>query len=54
MEGFRQITEVVLYNEYGCELDRKELVNNNYNEIVSSWVIYPGDRIEVIERETEV
>ena len=55
MNGFRNITEVVLFNDCGCELDRKELTEDtSYDEIVSGWVIYPGDRIEIVERETEV
>lgn len=53
MSEFRHITEVVLYNECGCELDRREIINDNYHEIISSWVLYPNDRIEIVERETE-
>ena len=55
MEDFRTITEVVLFNECGCELDRKELTEDtSYDEIIRGWIIYPGDRIEIVERETEV
>ena len=55
MAKFSNIKEVVLYNEVGCELDRKEFkTEEEMNDIISSWTIYPGDKIEIKERESEI
>ena len=55
MAKFKNIKEVILYNEAGCELDRQEFSSEDeMDEIIKSWIIYPGDRIEVKERESEI
>lgn len=55
MSGFKKIKEVVLFNEYGCEIAREPFENESQmNAIIKSWVVYTGDKIEVIERETEI
>ena len=41
-------TDVVLFNSCGCEIARETIENGqDYNQIVSDWVIYPDDRIEL-------
>ena len=55
MSDFKKIKEVVLFNEYGCEIARAPFeTEEEMDAIIKSWVVYVGDKIEVIERESEV
>lgn len=54
--GFKKIRELVLFNVYGCEIDRKPYNTEEDYETAMRWwgmTLTAGDRIEIIERESE-
>ena len=47
--GFKMM-DVVLYNDLGIEIARESITDNrSEQDIIDSWTIYAGDRIEVVE-----
>lgn len=43
-------TDVILFNDCGCEIARESVTScRTVDDIVASWILYPGDRIEVEE-----
>ena len=43
------VNDVVLYNEYGMEIARETITENrSYEDIVGSFTLYAGDRIEIV------
>ena len=43
-------TDVVLFNNCGCEIARETITAERTEDaIISSWTIYPGDKIEIVE-----
>ena len=48
-------TDVVLFNDFGCEIARETITaDRNEDMIISSWEIYPGDKIELIDTWHEI
>lgn len=44
------MTDVVLINDLGIEIARETITaDRSESDIISSWTIYAGDRIEVVE-----
>lgn len=44
--------EVVLFNDCGCEIARETITQErSYRDIINSWIIYSGDKIEIQETE---
>ena len=40
--------DVILFNDCGCEIARETATNEKQiDEIISSWTIYAGDKIEI-------
>lgn len=47
--------DVVLINDIGCEIARETITaDRSEEEVISSWNIYPGDRIEIVETWHEI
>ena len=42
--------DVVLFNDCGCEIAREAITSNRTeSDIINSWIICPGDHIEVVD-----
>ena len=42
--------DVVLFNDCGCEIARETITQErSYLDIINSWIVYPGDKIEIQE-----
>jgi len=47
--------DVVLYNDLGIEIARESITaNRSEQDIIDSWTIYAGDKIEVVETWHEI
>lgn len=54
--GFKLIRELVLYNSVGCEIGREQYETDaECLAVLQRWstLLQSGDRIEVVERESE-
>lgn len=53
---FKTVTELVLYNSCGCEIGREQYTTEEeMTAVLNRWarIIQAGDRVEVVERESE-
>lgn len=45
-----EMRDVVLFNDCGCEIARETITDKRSEyDIIKSWIIYPGDKIEIQE-----
>lgn len=52
---FMRMNDVVLINDIGCEIARETITAERTEEmIIDSWVIYPGDTIQIVETWHEI
>lgn len=49
------MTDVVLFNDLGMEIARETITpDRSEQDIIESWTIYAGDRIELIDTWHEI